>query len=81
MHKPNTKRSTQLRNMILSFSAYVGFVLLLTIAAYALEPVQEDWFYLEHGNDGTDTGVGCVDDCLDEFDPFEVHAGDSVFFI
>lgn len=75
MHKPNAKRSTQLRNILCAFSAYVGFVLLLTIAAYALEPRETE-------QDFSDSGVGCVDDCLDpdEGELEESDLFDGLFF-
>lgn len=71
------------RNILLAFLAYVGFVVLLACSAYLFEPwgLYGDAETIEWAEDYTDSGVGCVDDCLDPIDPFDVHAGDSIFFI
>ena len=93
MNRPNTYTTTNprkaLRNILLSFLAYVGFVVLLACSAYLFEPwglygeaiAPDDCSEMGEVEAGTDSGVGCVDDCLDPIDPFDVHAGDTVFFI
>ena len=77
------------RNILLAFLAYVGFVVLLACSAYLFEPwglygeaiAPDDCSEMGEVEAGTDSGVGCIDDCLDGYDVFEVHDGDSIFFI
>lgn len=89
-----TPHSQAIRNVLLSFLAYLGLVTVLCTGTYLANHstgirTMSSGVIAEEANDdddngvveGTDSGVGCIDDCLGDDDPFDVRAGDSIFFI
>ena len=80
-------KSKAIRNILLSFLAYLGLITVLCTGAYleahstVILPMAYELTEEGEPVEGTDSWFGCTDDCLDEYDPFDVHDGDSIFFI